>query len=62
MPIYELQNGEQQVRFLPGHDGKVTIFTYDGRDDRKGTNKTLPLKVARSYWCGLVSVGYREVK
>ena len=66
MPVYELRNDKEQVRFIPGHDETVTVFTYNLKDDprqvRKGTNKTMPLKVARSYWGGLLSLGYREPK
>ena len=65
MPVYELRNDKEQVRFIPGHDETVTVFTYDLKDDDrlgKGTNKTMPLKVARSYWGGLLSLGYREPK
>ena len=63
MPVFELRNDEERVRFIPGHDAQVTVFTYTGPDDPndKGTNKTMPLKVARSYWSGLLSLGYWRV-
>lgn len=63
MPIYELRNEKQQVRFLPGGD-TVTIYTYDIEDgefpDRWGKTKTMPVKVARSYWGGLLSIGFER--
>lgn len=63
MPMYELRNEKQQVRFVPGHDETVTVFTYDMIDgiysNCWGSNKTMPLKVARSYWGGLVSLGFK---
>ena len=65
MPVYELRNNKEQVRFVPGHDDTVTVFTYDIVDgkfpERKGTNKTMKLKTARSYWCGLLSLGFERV-
>ncbi len=62
MPIYELRNDKKQVRFVPGHDETVTVFTYEMIDDvtpgRYRNSQTMPLKLARSYWCGLLRQGF----
>lgn len=58
MPVFELRKENEQIRFVPGADATVTVFSYDLADASKSRNITLSVQIARDCWKDLLDRGF----